>query len=265
MVKSKTILDIRYFESHDTIHDGFNPQNIGKLLKSPTGSDYTGARIARKLRELDFKTGSDFDHLYIHFTDAVPAGKIRFSERTVDREDAWLRYVDVGVCFSKINRLTPQAKNRWLESITLDVARFIANRDPDQLSKIETVSEEIQAWGEDLPILHFNKETKSYTICISYRISNKPNQSSIWIDYIDHKTGVVRSGRIAKLRFYEDVFFLVSSVSVIGDKIHCKPRSSYKAKLYNQRYKVPFCIDISKLPIVDEPPSSKRVNRRNLK
>jgi hypothetical protein len=249
MASGKLLNDIRYFETDEPNLDGCNPQDLGKLLKLPKSHVFTGARIARKSRQLGLTIADKFDHVYINFTSAEEPGSIRFASRSVDREDAWLRYVDVGVSFSKINQMTEVKKQYWLESITLDVMRLVVARSPNQLAIIDEVESLVREFGEELPIVHQIKETKSYSVAVFYRIAPEMKKSTAWIKYHDKSSGLKRVGCFAKLQFYEDIMFLVSGISVSKGFIKLSPRPSYKARLYNQRYKVPIEVDIESLPI----------------
>ncbi len=249
MRNDKLILDIRYFESDTPNVDGFHPADLGKLLTLPRKSSaLTGARIARKLRELGFTTGV-FDHVYINFSTAAASGEVSFANRSEDRYHAWYRYVDVGVKKMQINRFSTKRKQAWLEAVTLQVMTFLAGKSKEQLAIVDEVCKQLTIHGDALPIVHKIKETKTYSVIVSYQIAPEMKQSTAWVEYVDRKTGQRRLGCFAKLEFYEDIFFLVSSVVVARGTIVFKPRSSFKADLYNKRYKVPITIDIDDLPI----------------
>ena len=88
----KPISDIRLYVSRV-------PNEDGQPLPGEYGSRALSLhlrRIAMKLRELGFSLGS-FDHLYINLTPCLPEGECRVARRSVQRELAWLRYVDAGV------------------------------------------------------------------------------------------------------------------------------------------------------------------------
>jgi hypothetical protein len=60
-------------------------------------------------------------------------------------------------------------------------------------------------------------------------------------------SGLKRVGCFAKLQFYEDILFLVSGISISKRFRKLTPRPSYKARLYNQRYKIPIEVDVKSL------------------
>ena len=60
-------------------------------------------------------------------------------------------------------------------------------------------------------------------------------------------TGAVLQGCFVELEFYEDIYFLVSSIVVKDGKIIFKPRTSFKAALYNSRYSIPLNVGLDQL------------------
>ena len=253
MPNNELILDIRYYESDVPNTEGTDPVDVGKLLKLPKFSDLAGARIARKLRELGFITG-DFNHVYINFTTVLPPDEISYANRSVDRYHPWYRYVDVGVNPAKINKLSATKKQQWLNSITLQVAEFLAAKKAKQKAIVKEVREQLAIHGDAMPIVHKTKETKTYSVTVSYQIAPKIKESTAWVDYVDQKSGEHRRGCFAKLEFYEDILFLVSSISVKGGTIVFKPRASFKESRYNKniryrlRSKSPNCRSYEILP-----------------
>lgn len=108
---NKSISDIRLFASHV-------PNADGQPLPAPCGSRHTALalrRIAMKLREGCFSLG-DFDHLYVNLTPCLPEGAAQIAARSVHRETAWLRYVDVGVSEAQL------ADESALDSLALTLA-----------------------------------------------------------------------------------------------------------------------------------------------
>src|SRR5262245_30252498 len=136
MPSDKRILDIRYFESDVPNVDGADPDYVGKHLSLPKFCDLVGARIARKLREFGFTTGK-FNHVYINFSSAVRPEEISFAPRSGDRYHPSYRFVDVGVEAAQINKLSAKKKRAWLESVTLQVASFLAGKSKQQHARID--------------------------------------------------------------------------------------------------------------------------------
>ena len=248
MPQDKLILDIRYFESDVPNVDNTHPDEVGEILTLSKSSALVGARIARKLRELGFKTG-EFHHVYINFTTVLPDGDIAFSTSPVDKGHPWYRFIDMGVNRKTVNSMSSNQQMKWLETATLKVTSFLAGQNKQQLALVENVRELLKTHGKDLPILHKTKETTKDFVTIFYRIASKIDQSTAWVEYINKKTGERRRGCFAKLELYEDIYFLVSGISVSKGIIILKPRSSATAALYCQRYETPITIDIQDLPL----------------
>lgn len=251
MSRGKRIADIRYFESDQPNTDGMFPDDVGKLLELPKLCALIGARIARKARELGFCTGGEFDHVYINFTTTVAPDSIQFSAKSVDRNTQWLRFVDVGVNPAKVNKLSEIKQEAWLEATTLKVLRFLSEKRQADSQVIDSLSKLLKHHGSSLPILHKVKVTKSYRIVVTYLIAPEISKSTAWVEYTDLKSNISRHGPFITLKFYEDLFFLVADATVQNGNVVFKPRSSFKANLYNKRYKVPIQVPLEKLPILD--------------
>lgn len=253
MENSKLILDIRYFESAVPNVDGTMPHQIGTLFDLPRASG--NARIARKLRELGFKTGGAFDHLYINFSTALPLSNISFSERSVLPR---ICCVDFGADPKIVNSLSKSEKETWIKDAIFAAVKFIAGDDKDRLKIIQAARHEIDEFGENTTITHKLKETKTYAVRVSYTIAThgkkdadgKSIRSKAWVDYHDKTTGQRRRGLVVSLKFYEDVYFLISSITVKAGEIIFKPRTSFKASLYNEKYNVPLSVKIAELDLV---------------
>lgn len=250
MSRGKLIADIRYFESEDPNIDGMLPNNVGKLLELPKLCALIGARIARKARELGFYTGGDFDHVYINFTTTAAPDSIQFSARSVDRNNKWLRFVDVGVNPAMVNKLSEIKQEAWLEATTLKVLHFLSEKLHVDSQVIDSLSKLLKHHGSSLPILHKVKATKSYRIAVTYLIAPEISKSTAWVEYTDLKSKITRHGPFIKLKFYEDLFFLVTDIAIQNGHIVFKPRSSLKAKLYNNRYKIPIQLNLEKIPVM---------------
>ena len=114
MAASKLIADIRYSRSDAENAPGQPPpRNLGKGRAKET--HYWGARIARKLREREFRTGT-FDHLYVNFTTASEPGTLKESTRNDPKE--WYRWWDVGVDESALAKLNVQEREAFAVSET---------------------------------------------------------------------------------------------------------------------------------------------------
>jgi hypothetical protein len=103
-MKNKTIIDIKYHETEKYQFD----RSLNAI----------GERYARKLRELDFKTG-DYDHIYINVMDSLKEGHVEIST-----QEDWYIYVNVGVSVIKFESLNQDEKHLFILEVTTDVLRF---------------------------------------------------------------------------------------------------------------------------------------------
>ena len=251
----KLIVDIRFFEADAPNESGMLPRRVGKLFDIQPGQ--TGDRVARKLRELGFTTGGAFDHVYINFTTAFPAGELSFPDRDMCGLQRF-RFVDIGANPKAVNKLSKRKKRDWLTDAVFSAIEFIADENETKLKIVQSVRKEFDRDGENMRFTHKEKSTKTYSVVVSYEIATfgakdsrgKKLHSTAQVEYTDKKTGECRRGILAVLQFHEDIFFLVSSLTVKSGVITFKPRTSYKAKLYNKRYKVPLSVNVADLEIV---------------
>jgi hypothetical protein len=109
------------------------------------------------------------------------------------------------------------------------------------------VFEEIYNYKAKLEILQKNKETSSYSISVTYQIKPESEKSVAWVSYVDKKKNLSSKIPFIKLENYQDIFFLVSSISVSKGFIHLKPRNSFTAEIWNKRYSVPIEIPLERL------------------
>ena len=234
MTKEKKILDIRYFSDQEKNEDG----TYVSIFEIDKEASALGARIARKLRELDFTTG-EFDHVYINFTENLPNTEVAVSSKHCEK---WFKYFDVGISRNEANHLSSSDRVHFIEEKTYQVLELI---NQNQIALIDTVKNEIASKGSEIELLHKHKETKSYVVKLTYQIKPNGLENSIAkIYYFDKKTGDEFTSEI-ELEFYEDILFLASNISVSKGFITLKPRPSFKAEIYNKRYNVPISIQIA--------------------
>jgi hypothetical protein len=144
--------------------------------------------------------------------------------------------------------MSPSEHEQWLMDITFRVLRFISQDLPDQAAQINSVANLLAEYGENLQIVHKRKRTKSYEVEITYSIGGSRSPSLAYIRVHDMLAKKRYYGEFLKLRFYEDIFFLVSTITKRGSTIILAPRTSTKAGIYNEWYKVPMLIELDSLP-----------------
>ena len=234
MPREKKILDIRYYSDRKLNSKG----KYVSIFTIKKESLFQGARIARKLRELGFITG-DFHHVYINFTDKLSHSEITISKKPCEK---WFKYFDVGIDTKITNQFSSIDRQNFIEEKTFQVLSLINN---NQQILIDQVKKELSLKGSEIEILHKYKETKSYKLKLTYQIHPKNSDNSIAkVYYHNKKTNNTFTSQIV-LKFYEDIFFLASSISVNKGIIKLKPRSSFKAKIFNAKYNVPITIQIA--------------------
>ena len=248
MATRKLIVDIRYYESdHENVNFASTPGDFGRLYPFPRSISFLGQRIARKLREYGYVTGT-FDHLYVNFTTVLKEHEIRLSPRMPEK---WLRYIDYGLDPATVLKMTESQRESFAAECTFRVLKFLGE-DATQQQLVERLRRELEASGSELEILHQTKETATYRVVVTYQIRPRGEQSVAWIEYHDKRRNLRGKKRFIALQFYEDVFPLVGNISVAGGTICVTPRKSFKASLDTTRYRVPFVIPISDLVATGE-------------
>jgi hypothetical protein len=232
------ILDIRYYE-----HGANYPSTLGKEFVFSVDTESIGARIARKLREFGFALEA-YDHLYIVFTGKIPENEIKAWSRIIDPR---IRCIDYGASITAVGQMSAEKQFEFLYEATFDVLNFLIGKEKGNRQLITKAFEDIHKYNRKLEILHKQKETASYSLTVSYQIKPENEKSIGWVLYIDKKTSL--SGKIPfiELEHYQDIFFLVSSISVSKGFIHLKPRNSFRAEIWNKRYSVPIEIPLERL------------------
>jgi hypothetical protein len=237
-VKEKKILDIRYYESTPT-----TPVTLGSKYNFSSDIRPVGARIARKLHEYGFSLGT-FDHLYIVFTDILPNNQIKVWPQVFE---PWFRYVDYYIFPDKINKMSEEEQLQFVIEATFSALSYLAGSEESKRRLINQAWEDIHRYGTELEILHKQKDTPSYSLKVSYQIQPKGQKSLGWLSYVDKRKQ--RSGKIPfiELENYQDIFFLVSSMSVSKGYVNLKPRDSFKAEIHNEKYDVPIEIALERV------------------
>jgi hypothetical protein len=232
------ILDIRYYET------GVNfPDILGKRYHFMADIESLGARIARKLREYGLVLG-DYDHLYIVFSNDLAEHEMRIWEKIIDRR---IRCIDFGTSAAMINSMTETEQLRFVSDATFSVLKYLVTEGKVKGELVDQVHKDIQRDGTKLEILHRQKDTSSYSVRVTYQIRPSGKKSIGWLSYTDKKSGLSCRKSFIELDYYEDIYYLVSLISVSGGFIRFAPRTSFRAETYNRRYKVPISVSLSEL------------------
>jgi len=248
MATAKLILDIRFFECDRQAIGALSSSGIGSIYRLPGSIDMVGARIARKLRQYGFVTG-DFDHFYICFTPDLPEfGKRWYPQAVFPR----VRDVDYGLKPERINALAAGDKERAVANATFDALELVCQQFPANRPIIQRVQQDLATHGDDMEIIHKVKEAVKFSITVSYKI--RPLGMGIGlVTYINKATGEPRRKEFVELRHYQDIFYLVGSISLTGGVIHLIPRSSFQASLMTRDYSTPIEIPLANLAAASSP------------
>jgi hypothetical protein len=116
VASERLILDIRCFEAYEGSSPTI-PVGLGTRYHLPEETPAVGARMARKLREYGFITGA-FDHVYLIYTDSIPAGTVGLPGRVMLGS---FNYIDYGASPTAVNAITQEEQ---LAFVTESAFRF---------------------------------------------------------------------------------------------------------------------------------------------
>jgi hypothetical protein len=237
------IRDIRYFES-SKLDQVSSMQNIGKIYPFPVNCHAIGQRIARKLHQYNFISGS-FDHIYIYFCTHLKDDEIIVHDENIYFK--WFRQTSIGLSQESIHPQDLLDMEGMLITKTFQVLDYLYPN-PDSKNILEKVKNEIRQYGSAIEILYKTKETKHYKIIVSFQI--KPNGSNlivVWMEYHDKIRYVSMKKKILGLHHLDDLYYLVDSFVLKNDFIVFKPKNSYSATVNNQGRISPFKLSIVEL------------------
>lgn len=237
----RIIKDIRYYESDFENIDGSSlPQKLGRLFIPTADTNYIGQRIARKLNELKF-CYNEFDHIYINFTTAIAENDFFVSNRNIDKT---IKYVDFGLSPTNYNSLSNIEKDKLLKSITFRILKHISSL--DNLKLVEDVELLIEKLDTEVEINYKIKETSNYKVEISYQIKPLGSTTRAIVTYLDKKNNEGSIGFIP-LQFYDDIYWLLDSITLKGDELIFNQKKSPMAEIHNEKYKTPVILKLSEL------------------
>jgi hypothetical protein len=224
----KLIKDIRYYQ------DNISGKELFEISKS---LNLVGARYSCKLRELGFET-VEYDHIYLNLTSQLSHGEVEISSK--ERIEKWFIYVNAGISPELFKVLDDDGKFNLIVTLTTKALELLSVRDQLDSRLIKQVEKEILTFKTELEILHKFKDTKNYQVAITYQINPKGNQSTVYVTYFDKNENTKSRKLLVKLENYEDIFFLITDITVKNGIITLKPRKSYKASLYINSYDIPL-------------------------
>jgi len=239
--KVRILKDIRYYESDNPNVEGQRmPQNLGDIFKPTKDITYIGQRIARKLNELKYSFG-EYDHIYINLTTDLKGNQIQISNRNIDKR---IKYINFGVNPLKFNSLTDERKDEVIKSLTIEILRNIST--DSNLQLVNETAKQLSDFDTEIKIHYKTKEAMSYKIDIYYQIEPKGSFTKAIVEYKNKKTNFCYNGTVG-IEFYEDIYPLIDTIALKDNKIIFTPQKSFRADMYNKRYKTPIELKIDDL------------------
>lgn len=223
------IRDIRLFESDWPNEDYFSiPQYIGKLFQydSMDALDVID-RMLFLLRSRDFGF-ANFDHLYLNYTSVLPHGQIRRSRRTACREDAWLRWVDIGCDPEVFNDWENDGKRDFILTTMKEAVLLMAEKESRELAA-DSIREVLEQ-GATLRIPFKRKQRAEYTVDILVQITD--DLDFIPVIVITAEDGSVLCEQELK-PYVRDAFICQFSSFSLGKRsLRISPRKNFESEFY---------------------------------
>ena len=156
--------------------------------------------------------------------------------------EPWLRYVASGLP-SAFNAMPAPERLALLAARTFTAMRLLAAKAEPIIA---ATKRRLEQYGASVRIHLLRHTTRRFAVEVSFTIAapgaTPPSQA--WVAVTDLASG--RSGEVPFLdpRFFDDVFFVASRVTVKGRVLEVHPRQSERAKLDTSRYSVPIRVSI---------------------
>jgi hypothetical protein len=129
-----------------------------------------------------------------------------------------------------------------IQQRTFAALRRLAPDAEPAFSRTEALLAEL---GEELPVTLLRHSTRQFDIALSYTVAPfgvRPSRA--WISVEEKATGRTARVPFIDLRYIDDIFFLVSRLSVVDRRIVIHPRRSERAKVEIKGYQTPISVDI---------------------
>ncbi|MBV5281933.1 MAG: hypothetical protein JZU53_05795 [Paludibacter sp.] len=236
---NRILRDIRFYESNSHNVEGHYPGELGNYFKPTTDTKYIGQRIARKLNELSFISGT-FDHIYINLTTALDKNEILISKRFIDKR---IQYVDYGLEPSEFNSLNESERDKFTTELVFKTLKRLYETEISCLQLIDEAKQIIDKFCDKIVIEYKNKKTKDYKVYIGYQIRPERNSdlSRMILHYIDKNTDFNCD---VDLYHYGDIYSMVDTIKIIDNQIILLPKKSFEAEIVAKHYDKPFVFDI---------------------
>jgi hypothetical protein len=235
------INDVRYF--HGDIH---------KYLEGHNDAIAFGRRLAWLLNGEGFSLGA-YPSLHIFLTPSLNPGVVQVTDYG---GDWWQRYTHVGV-----SRDFPNTSDAAELVMSGTVAALKAIR-PDLATMIEAAERMVRMHGDDLRFLLKTRQTKRFTIDVSFTIAVWPQPSLFFVSLTDLSSGTFLEASPIPLRFYAEAFDLAGAIRVPDAAALISPNQSLGASLTSSHHGGPLVIPISEFVPRAPPALSKLTQRR---
>lgn len=130
----------------------------------------------------------------------------------------------------------------------IKVALTSANQQGKEgLIKISDTFDEYGSLGSEIEITLKQKETKNYSITVSYRICPNEAVSVAYLSVYDKESKIARRGKITSLLLWSDIMPLCGTIIANKEEVTIKPMKSFSAEIVTKKYPTPFTLKISEL------------------
>jgi len=231
-MSQRIIKDIRYYEKKDINFKGQFDGSFGNVYCATNDTKYIGQRIARKLHEYKFTAG-EYDHIYIQFSSDLGDEEIRESKVFNDKR---IRTFIYGLSPSNFNKLSIDDKDRTIKEITFKVLRWVFSSDDSKIQMINDVATLIDKFDRSLTIRYKTKEARLYRINLSFQIRPIDENSKLIVEYINKQDDNMLYD-VMDLLDYEDLYFLIDSITLKDGFIHFQPKKNNLVEMISRQYK----------------------------
>jgi hypothetical protein len=143
----------------------------------------------------------------------------------------WLKYIDYGLNPELLDIKKPNEKYLLMRDIIFNCLIKLIGNDKSKLLIINKVKEYIIKYDSELEILYLEKETNSYKVKISYQILPLGNKSCAFVTYLNKISNKEIKIIFLELKFYDDLNYLIDSITLKNDMLILNPKKNYKSPL----------------------------------
>ncbi len=238
--KKRLLSDIRYYEvkalpKSPAVAAMYN----GCAIAISREMNHDAARTSCLLRSLGFVSGRK-DHIYLLFTQSIPAGvqtKLRSHELS-----PWAQEIGVGVS-TRMLATSDRKRRQFVAQATTRVLRALF---PSQKKILNKALRLLRRDGDSTQIRLRSLRTARYEVNAYFDVPavGKPAHLTITRKSLDSARSSSLLAKTIKLKDFEDAYHLVSRLSCSKDCVTLHPRTTFSryphAKFYRQPIKVAF-------------------------